>query len=298
MYNDLLALTVSDATASLRAPARKRGPSTPGSTKCSPAPARPRLHSPAPSRDVSDSQTRAKLKALLQDLMLSSARIKLASINEHVCPLCMALLDGNRLSTATPTPQHPRQQGRDQVLMRCRQLGRGCIKCVGGDHLRAACPLKDHTPWAEHSTCKACTLQPVGRPLTHAEGQTAPRDCATVGKNFVVEFCLAMYRYRPREMKRYFPHGTEDYGVPRYWDAESGLSDSDLVAFYRWIYSPIWPGAVLSKGLALTMHSINSLSLVGPAGPTLTPAHTLHVMRRGLQGELSCFKDLMHSIAN
>jgi hypothetical protein len=295
-------MTMADDTVSA---ANKRPPPTPGSAKkLAPPSTRPRLLAQGPSTAVIESQRLANLKALVQSMMLSSATLKLRDLNDDVCPLCLALKEGNRLSQAAPPVRHPRprapgaQGGGGQVLLRCPELKRGCrnsngcVICVGGDHYRQDCPLSTHQPYSAHHTCKACSLQIVGSPLTHTAGHTTPDTCDAVGKNFVVEFCLALYRSCPQEMGRLFSEG--DNTVPRYWSTgDQRLTDTDLKAFHCWVFSPVWPGAVLSKGLTLTLHCLRSVSVEG----SLKPAHTLHLLRWGLSGNLSCFQTLLPSTA-
>lgn len=213
-------------------------------------------------------------------MLLSKGRTILLFPDDDVCPLCLAMREPNRLGPNNPLPRHPLEAGdsRGQVLMRCGALkgecvdSNGCIICVGGDHPRDHCPIKSSKAFELYHACKACSLQIKGTPITHSGNHTSPDSCTVPGKNFVVEFCLALYRRCPQEMDRIFAKGQYVGDVPRYWSRRGGApSDTDLKAFHRWVYSPLWPGAVLSKGYALTVHCLRSAVSHG-----LNPAQTLY----------------------
>lgn len=173
-------------------------------------------------------------------MLLSKGRTILLFPDDDVCPLCLAMREPNRLGPNNPLPRHPLEAGdsRGQVLMRCGALkgecvnSNGCIICVGGDHPREHCPIKSSKAFELYHACKACSLQIKGTPITHSGNHTSPDSCTVPGKNFVVEFCLALYRRCPQEMDRIFAKGQYMGDVPRYWSRRGGApSDTDLKVF-------------------------------------------------------------------
>lgn len=218
----------------------------------------------SPSKSVKEDQARAHRRDRVQALLLAEAKTLMDNLGHTACPYCTVSRCIEQ-KLGLEGPRHEFVQRRNQngqvklekvidhasSLWACDQIKGRCIKCQGFGHGAYKCylPKANPPPYKSHNACKACTLQVQGEPVTHTQGHNDPKLCDAVGKNFIVEFCLALYHRD--QLKRLFS-AAECTRSLLFIAREP--EPKQILRFLDFIYAPICQGATISRGLVLLLY--------------------------------------------
>jgi hypothetical protein len=199
---------------------------------------------PSVHRAVEEELTRQRTLHELNSMVLT----KLGLFKE-CCPLCTAQPDVRELKRTAP--QHK--------LNACPVLLRGklCIACFRSGHLASHCTLrqKSFTPWS--GVCNACTLGLGQEQPFHKNGEYGAYKCQSVGKDFILQYCMALYTHQQERLKSLVRNVDEtDKRAFAYWGRSQSPTDADVRAFAAWLYKPLSAEAKLSKAAVLILTDI------------------------------------------
>jgi hypothetical protein len=100
--------------------------------------------------------------------------------------------------------------------------------------------------------CNACTLG-LGKGSLHESGDAGGRNCKSPGKNFVLEYCLALYR-SPADRLTKHVRLVEEMESFAYWKTKARHpTQAQLQDYVAWLYKPVAAESKLSKAVVLLL---------------------------------------------